>query len=96
MDSIIQVLGWLASIGSLVCFVLVVVKMFQHNQTTLGVVCIVGVFCCIGGLIAFVFGWMKSKEWNITNIMIIWTICFIISIIGGAMAPMDVSKFMPK
>jgi hypothetical protein len=52
-----QVLGLLlqvvGGITSLVCFVMVLVKMFQNGKTGLGIACIVLVFCCgIGGLIA--------------------------------------------
>jgi hypothetical protein len=61
-----QILCILAGLGSLVCFILVLVQMFQRGQTTLGIVCIVLVFCGIGGLIAFIYGWMKHREWGIT------------------------------
>jgi hypothetical protein len=82
MDIIAQVLYYGGNVGSIVCFVLVLVQMFQHNQTTLGIFCIV---CCpIGGLTAFVFGWINNKEWDILRVMIIWTVCVIVSLIGGA------------
>ena len=58
----------------LVCFVLVVVKMFQNNQTGLGIACIVGLCVCgIGGLVAFIMGWVKSGEWNLKTVMLVWT-----------------------
>ena len=34
-------LALIAGLGSLVCFILVVMQMFQRGQTTLGIVCIV-------------------------------------------------------
>jgi hypothetical protein len=83
MGMVFQGIQGLAGLASLVCFILVVVAMFQRNQTTLGIVCIVLVFCGIGGLIAFVYGWMKANEWNLKNVMIIWTIAIVIGIIGG-------------
>jgi len=64
---------------NLVCFILVVVKMFQHNQTGLGIGTIVAACLCgIGGLIAFVVGWMKSSEWNLKTVMLVWTVALVI------------------
>jgi predicted permease len=81
-----QILYGIAGLGSLVCFILVLVQMFQRGQSTLGIVCIVLIFCFgIGGLIAFVYGWMKHREWGITNIMYAWTGCWILGIIGAAL-----------
>jgi hypothetical protein len=68
-----QVLQGLLGIGSLVCFILVIIKMFQVGEQTMGIVCIVLVLCCIGGLVAFVYGWINANKWGITNIMWIWT-----------------------
>ncbi len=85
MDLVGTGLSGVASLGWIVCFILIVIKMFQKGQTVLGIVCIL---CCgIGGIIAFVYGWMKSGEWDIRNIMIVWTVCWVLLIIGGAMNP---------
>jgi hypothetical protein len=55
--------------------------MFQHGQTGLGIACIVLLFCCgIGALIAFIVGWMNARAWNITNVMIAWTVCWVINL----------------
>ena len=81
-------LGFVAGVGSLVCFILVLVKMFQNGQTGLGIVCIVLTFCCgIGPLIAFIYGWVKAGEWRITNLMTIWTVFFVLSILSGVLNP---------
>ena len=53
---LIQVLQGLLAIGSLVCFILVIIKMFQVGEQTMGIVCLVLILCCIGGLVAFVYG----------------------------------------
>src|SRR5690242_10501235 len=64
MDVLGQVLYGIGGLGALVCFILVVVQMFQRGQTGLGVACIVLLFCCgIGNLVAFVYGWMRHREW---------------------------------
>ena len=90
MELVGQILSSAAGIGSLICFILVLVKMFQNGQTVLGIVCIV---CCgIGGLIAFVYGWIKSGEWGIQKVMLIWTVCIILQIIGGVMSPAAFSQ----
>jgi hypothetical protein len=81
-----QILYGIGGLGSLVCFILVLVQMFQRGQTTLGIVCIVLVFCGgIGGLVAFVYGWINHREWGITNIMYAWTGCIALMIIGAAL-----------
>ena len=79
-----MVLQYAGGIGFLICFILVLIQMFQRGQATLGIVCAVLALCGIGFLIAFVYGWVKHREWGITNIMIAWTCCWIVSIIGGA------------
>jgi len=62
------------SIASLVCFIMVVVKMFQNDQTGMAIACIVLSFCTgVGPIIAFVVGWMNSATWNLKNVMLIWT-----------------------
>ena len=97
MGALLSLLAIAAGIGSLVCFIMVVIQMFQHGQTGLGIVCAL-LFWCIGPLIAFIYGWIKAGEWNIQNIMIAWTACIVIAILvqvvligsgagGGAFVP---------
>jgi hypothetical protein len=89
-----EILGIVGGIISLVCFILVLVKMFQAGQTGLGILCIVLVFCCgIGGLIAFIYGWVKAKDWNITNVMIAWTVGVILGLVGNLLNPPNFQQF---
>ena len=82
MDILLSILSLVVGLGSLVCFVLVVIQMFKHGQTGLGVISIVLLFCFgIGALIAFIYGWIKANEWNIKNVMLIWTVLIGISIL---------------
>src|SRR5260221_13463238 len=62
----------------LFCFIYVVVKMFQNGQTVLGIVTLV-LACCagLGTIIAFAFGWIRSSQWNIKGLMLIWTVAII-------------------
>ena len=88
METAGAILGFVSGVGSLVCFGLVLVKMFQHGQTGLRVACIVLLFYCgIGGLVAFIYGWVKAAEWSITNVMTIWTVFFVLSIGSGVLNP---------
>jgi hypothetical protein len=81
MGALIQILSLVLSLVSLVCFVMVLVQMFQHGQTGLGIACIVLALCGIGVLIAFVYGWIKSNEWNIKNLMLAWTGAIVVNIL---------------
>jgi len=82
MAVLLQLISVVCGVGSLVCFIMVLIKMFQNNQTGLGIACIVLVFVCgIGALIAFIYGWMKSAEWDIKNVMLAWTGCIVVGIL---------------
>ncbi len=82
MGYLLIALGTVAGIGCLICFILVVIEMFKRDQQALGIICVVGVIVCgIGPLIAFIYGWVKAKEWNITKLMTIYTACVIGSIV---------------
>jgi hypothetical protein len=83
---VLAILSWLVGIGVVVCHILVIVKMFQAGQTGLGVVCIILFFCCgIGLLITLIYGWMKATDWNIKQLMIVYTILFVVDLaISGA------------
>ena len=80
-------LASIAGIVNLVCFILVVVQMFQRGQNGLGILCIIlGVCTGVGLLIAFVYGWVKAGEWNLKNVMMFWTVGWVVLIVGYAMA----------
>jgi hypothetical protein len=83
----------LLGIGSLVCFVLVVIQMFNRGQTVLAIASIVLIFCCgIGGLIVFIVGWINATKWNIKNIMIVWTILVVIGIAMNFVMPIGMPQ----
>jgi hypothetical protein len=88
----------IAGLGMLVCFILVLIKIFQDGQTGLGIACIVlTVLCCgIGGLIAFVVGWINHRRWNITPVMIVWTVCCVLDFVGFGMSPIDISQIQQQ
>ena len=78
MAMVFQLLGMLFGIGSLVCFIMVVIKLFQNPETkTMGIVSLVTICCGIGALIAFIVGWMNADKLGIKNVMLVWTGCFV-------------------
>jgi len=79
-----QLLSLPLSLVQLACFIFVLVQMFQRGQSTLGIVCLVLIFCG-GGLIAFVVGWQKAEAWDIGKIMVAWTFCFVIQLTMSAL-----------
>ncbi len=85
MTTLLHLLASAAWIGSVVCFVLMLIEMFRHGHTGLAVVCFVlAWFCGIGGLIAFVFGWSKVEEWNLRNLMTWWTTFIVVGLLASA------------
>jgi hypothetical protein len=81
----------IASVVSLICFVLVIIEMLQRGAVAMAVTCILLTLCCgIGGLIAFVYGWMRSSDWNIATAMKVWTVAFIVDLLAGLINPAPV------
>lgn len=72
-------LGYLAAIVSLICWIMVLIKMFPAEGTLKGVLAI------ICGLYAFIWGWMNAAKFNLRNIMIAWTIAIIVQVITSFM-----------
>ena len=74
-----QILSMLCGLGSLVCLILVVVKMYQNE----GVVKAILGFIC--GIYAFIWGWINAGRLGLKNLMLAWTVLILISIVVGAM-----------
>lgn len=90
MPVLLNVLQAVVGLASLVCFVMVIIKMFQENATGVAIASLLLLLCGIGALVAFIYGWIKAGEWGITNVMLIWTGCFV----GGILlALMQVAMF---
>lgn len=70
-----QVLSTLVGLGALVCWILVLIKMFKKEGVLLG---ILGIICALWTLI---WGIINHKKEGITNLMLIWIILIIISIV---------------
>jgi hypothetical protein len=87
-DALATLVIGVASLVSLICFIVLIVRMFQRGATGMAVACIVLSLCCgLGGLVGFVYGWTKAREWNIGNLMTVWTVAFVIDFMAGAVNP---------
>ena len=75
------ILALIASLGYLICLIIVLIKQFQNGGVVHG---IIGIITC--GLWTFIWGWMNASKLNIKNIMMIWTLLFIICIILNVMS----------
>ena len=70
------ILAWVCWAVSIVCWIIVVIKMFQTAGVVQG---ILGIIC---GLWAFIWGWMNSEKVG-KNIMLAWTVVIILSFVLG-------------
>ena len=76
------ILAYLALVGVIICQLIVVVKMFQTAGAVQG---IIGLIC---GLWAFIWGWMNAGKVGLKNIMLIYTVLFIVYLILAGMSGM--------
>jgi preprotein translocase subunit SecG len=82
MDLLLQILSGAGNLVWFVCFVLVVVKMFQNKQVGLGVASIIGLPCVIGVFIALFIGWKNRTAWKLEKVMPIFTLAFCITLVA--------------
>jgi len=79
------VLGVLSGIGSLVCLIIVLSKMFSQAGTMQG---LLGLFCA---LYAYAWGWIHQKEHELMDVMFLWTIAVLMGFVANLM--LDVNSF---
>ena len=75
------ILGGIASLGWLICFIIILIKQFQEGGVLHG---IIGLITC--GIWTFIWGWINSGRLNIRNLMLIWTLLWIVAIILNSMS----------
>lgn len=78
MESLMGIVLAVAGIVSLVCWIMILIKIFRES-IGLG---ILGIIC---GLFAFIYGWVKVKEYDCKNIMLAWTVAAIVSIVANVL-----------
>ncbi len=71
----LSILVVVVGLVDLVLAIMVLVKLFQKEGVVKG---ILGIICM---LYTFIWGWMKAKELQITNIMWGWTACIVVQVI---------------
>ncbi len=81
-----QLLAMVTGLGSLIIFIIVLIKLFQNEGALKG---ILGLICSI---YTFIWGWMNASRLNIRNLMLIWTLLIVLGIIfnvvgGPVMGP---------
>jgi hypothetical protein len=74
------ILGMITGLGCLICFIIVLIKQFQNAGAVHG---IIGIITC--GLWTLIWGWMNSGKLNLRNIMLIWTLLIIVTMILNVM-----------
>jgi multisubunit Na+/H+ antiporter MnhG subunit len=70
-----MILLGLASIVNLVCVIIVLTKLFPAKGVFWG---LFGIIC---GIYTFIWGWQNAERAKIKNVMIVWTIGIIATII---------------
>jgi hypothetical protein len=70
-----SMLSSVAGLAILVCWIMVLIRMFKESAVK-------GILGLICGLYAFIWGWMNSGQ-GLKNIMLIWTIAILIGMLGG-------------
>ncbi|MBW4440839.1 MAG: hypothetical protein KME10_06315 [Plectolyngbya sp. WJT66-NPBG17] len=67
MEALLGLVSVAASIVSLVCLILVLLKLFPDKGVGWG---IFGIFC---GIYTFIWGWQNVDRHNFKNIMVLWS-----------------------
>ena len=75
MSVLVGLLASLLGLGSLACFIIVLVKLFQDEGVGQG---ILGLIC---GIYTFIWGWQNAKRLDINTIMLIWTILAVAALV---------------
>lgn len=90
MALLLSIIGGICGIVSLICFILIVMKMFGAGDPGMGILCLVLCLCGIGFLVALVIGWINVDKYNARRLMPIYTVAFILAaVLGGASGAMN-------
>jgi chaperonin GroES len=70
----LQGLSVIVAIVSVCCYFYVIYQMFDKAESVIAIVCLVGICLFgLGGIVAFVYGWIKAREWEIVPVMAVWS-----------------------
>jgi len=76
----LSTLAAICGIVSLVCFIIMVIPLFKEKGALHG---ILGIIC---GIYTFIWGWMNAARLGKKQVMLIWTIALIATVVLNAMA----------
>jgi len=76
----LPIIGLVLWVGCIICYIIVLIKLFQEKGVLHG---ILGLIC---GLYTFIWGWIEAGRLNIRNIMLIWTLLIVLSVVINGMA----------
>ena len=71
-----MILSYIAAAISVVCWIIVLIRMFKESalKGILGLIC---------GIYAFIWGWMNANT-GLKNVMLLWTLAIVLAVVGGA------------
>ena len=90
MGSIGTILYFIGLIGSIICWVMVLIKMFPAEGALKGILAI------ICSLYAFIWGWINAGRFNLRNVMWGWTASIVVLIIGAIMGGAGMQTAFPQ
>ncbi|CAN5909113.1 hypothetical protein BH11VER1_BH11VER1_09350 [soil metagenome] len=77
LATLFGILAGLAGLASFVCFILVLIQMFKCAGAGMG---IMGIITCGWG--AFIWGWIKAKEYGLKKLMLGWTAAIVVMMLA--------------
>ena len=80
MAALFGIIYLLANLGSLICAIIVLIKLFPAKGVLWG---IFGVFC---GIYTFIWGWQNATRYGIQPVMIAWSACIVAAILFAALS----------
>lgn len=78
--TLLVLISYVASIVSIVCLILTLIKLFPAKGVLWG---IFGVIC---GIYTFIWGWMNAGRFALQQVMLIWSISIVVNIIVNVIA----------
>jgi hypothetical protein len=90
MATLGTILYFVGLIGSLICWIMVLIKMFPAEGVLKGILAI------ICSLYAFIWGWINAGRFNLRNIMWGWTASLVVLIIGALLGGVGAQSAFPQ
>jgi len=81
-----SILSMITGLVWLICWIIVLIKLFQQKGALHG---ILGILSC--GLYPLIWGWINAARLNIRNVMLIWTIAIVLSVVFNALMAREAS-----